>query len=104
MARYYEQATLIEYLNKNVATLEDGFTTMDCVTLAILYTPTADVEEVKHGKWIGVVDYGNGNCIGYCSVCGTTRNAESATHLKAFNKRCGWCGAKMDGGVSENSN
>lgn len=60
--------------------------------------PTAYVEEVKHGEWIGVADYGNGNCIGYCSVCGTTHKAENASELKCFQRYCRWCGAKMDGG------
>lgn len=63
--------------------------------------PTADVEEVKHGEWIGVADYGNGNCIGYCSVCGTTHKAENASELKCFQRYCKWCGAKMDGGKAE---
>jgi hypothetical protein len=52
----------------------------------------------KHGKWVGVTDFGNGNCIGYCSACGTTQKAEHPTALKMFHKYCRWCGAKMDGG------
>ena len=66
MKKYYEQATLIEYLNKNVATLEDGFTTMDCVTLAILHTPTADVVEVvRCEKCKDFEPHGNGKA-GIC--------------------------------------
>lgn len=60
--------------------------------------PTADVEEVKHGEWENVADYGNGNCIGYCSVCKTPHEEQSATHLRAAYRHCRWCGAKMDGG------
>lgn len=57
----------------------------------------SDVVEVKHGEWIGVADYRNGNCIAYCSVCGTTQRTENPTSLKMFHKYCRWCGAKMDG-------
>lgn len=63
--------------------------------------PTADVAEVRHGDWIGVADYGNGNCIGHCSVCGTPHKAEHPTALKMFHKYCSWCGAKMDGKEDE---
>ena len=60
-------------------------------------TPTADVEEVKHGVWVGVNHTGNskrGRHIKYttnkCSVCGYC-NGRRRT------KRCPNCGAKMDG-------
>lgn len=54
-------------------------------------------EEVKQGKWIKIMDYGNGNCFGCCSVCGTRHKAQNATELKVYQRRCRWCGAKMDG-------
>lgn len=87
MPKYFEQATLIEYLNENVATLEDGFTTMNCVTLAILHAPTADVEEVKHGKWTRMTGRYEG--LFECSKCYFTSNKSTAY--------CEVCGAKMDG-------
>ena len=59
--------------------------------------PTADVAEVRHGEWRAVADFGDGNCFGYCSVCGTPQKAESATALRLFHRHCRWCGAKMDG-------
>lgn len=46
-------------------------------------TPTADVEEVRHGKW---VDNHNGTFT--CSVCGGQSSKMDY---------CGRCGAKMDG-------
>lgn len=66
------------------------------------FKPKADYVEVKHGEWIGVADFGNGNCIGYCSACGTTQKAENPTALKMFHKYCRWCGAKMDGKEEQN--
>ena len=50
--------------------------------------PTADVAEVKHGKWDVVADY-NVPLYGVCSVCGGTAICD---------EYCGKCGAKMDGG------
>lgn len=51
--------------------------------------PTADVVEVKHGKWIykGIADM--------CSVCGRWLVIEQAS---ADLNYCPHCGAKMDGG------
>ena len=83
MARYIDANLAPLYLNEAA-----------CEQIKMM--PTEDVEEVKHGHWVGVADYGNGNCIGYCSVCGTTHKAENASELKCFQRYCMWCGAKMD--------
>lgn len=54
--------------------------------------PTADVEEVKHGKWQHKLD-----CNGYgcyeCSCCNTLHEYDT--------DYCPNCGAKMDGGKTE---
>lgn len=52
--------------------------------------PTADVEYVRHGKWITVGKSKSGNPIRMCSYCETKR--------KGVNKSayCRDCGAKMD--------
>ena len=42
MARYYEEAALIEFVKKNTPTI-GGKTTMNCVERAIREAPTADV-------------------------------------------------------------
>ena len=57
--------------------------------------PTADVAEVKHGKWIDVADYDASFEYGVCSVCGGTAVCD---------EYCGKCGAKMDGGESCSTN
>lgn len=49
------------------------------------------------GEWINIVDFGGGNCFGFCSVCGTEQKAQNATALKFSNKYCHWCGADMKG-------
>ena len=50
--------------------------------------PTADVEEVKHGKWSGEMHRTTYYCA-RCSNCGLITPCLSY---------CGMCGAKMDGG------
>ena len=50
--------------------------------------PAADVQEVKHGKWIeqGIYSF-------KCSYCGEVEKYESPF--------CRWCGARMDGKENE---
>ena len=59
--------------------------------------PTADVQEVKHGKLNDITDFGNGVCFGYCSNCGSEHRAINPSVLKLSYRFCRWCGAKMDG-------
>jgi hypothetical protein len=56
------------------------------------YAP--DVVEVKHGNWIF---YNDGS--GTCSVCG--RHQKHIWDMCSWQKYCGHCGAKMDGGKTE---
>lgn len=103
MARYIDADNLIDYLSRPTGqnAMCDICCDVDCVDCirdeVIKNQPIADVAEVKHGAWINVANYGNGNCFGYCSVCRTLHIAENATVLKAYYRFCHWCGAKMDG-------
>ena len=63
--------------------------------LSIVST-TADMVEVKHGKWINVQDFGGGKCLADCSICRTQEKAPNPTALKMFRRYCSYCGAKMD--------
>lgn len=63
--------------------------------------PAADVAPVVHGHWVNIVDYGGGDCVGYCSVCKAEHTASNSTALRFAFAYCRWCGAKMDGGSSE---
>ena len=68
----------------------DFYTGTACF-FAVLESPTADVEEVKHGEWIEDGEYQ------ICSVCGEEHHWDEyrATY-------CEDCGAKMDGGKADN--
>lgn len=113
MARYIDADLLIE----NIANIED-LRKLNTKTIgqAISNTPTAKVEEVKHGEWIykhrhrggferktGYDEFNNPHTITvdntyeldepYCSICGKLGGD--------FLNYCGNCGAKMDGGKQE---
>ena len=63
-------------------------------------TPTADVAEVKHGRWIyheRVLSH-DGIISGYsCSVCEAFVHEETFDKDTFYKKYCGNCGARMDG-------
>lgn len=68
----------------------------DVVLELINQQPTADVQEVKHGKWIKIKNKffsssdGRGGNIVKCSVCGEPSACNFSTPY------CSICGAKMD--------
>lgn len=61
--------------------------------------PTADVEEVKHGKWEKLKYLGNciNPCQHTCGVCGKSYFDDNHNNYPF----CPLCGAKMDGGKQE---
>lgn len=58
--------------------------------------PSIEAEPVRHGVWENIVDFGGGDCYGYCSRCHTDHKAQNPTALKLSYRYCRWCGAKMD--------
>ena len=65
---------------------------IDDVQFGIDKIPTADVVEVRHGKWI------ENSCYNICSVCEKyVRAWNDDGDLQEF-AYCPHCGAKMDGG------
>ncbi len=60
--------------------------------------PTADVVEVKHGKWKWGKGLGGQYGI-WCTNCGSGWvDSENAEWIAREHDYCGKCGAKMDGG------
>lgn len=83
---YVSVSDLIEYANNHVAGIDAN---------DIARFPRADVQEVKHAKWIG--DRENfGTYV--CSNCYKVPPYDEG--LKLFDY-CPYCGAKMDGKESE---
>ena len=94
MARYIDTDLLI----KNIVKIED-LRTLSTKTIgeAISNTPTAEVEEVRHGEWKHSMEVGQIYNHHYwnCSLCGVS------AFTSGYEKYCHECGAKMDGGKAE---
>lgn len=61
--------------------------------------PTADVVEVKHGRWILLDECSNEGV--YCSVCHKKVYRKEYANQKLKSNFCPNCGAKMDGGDTD---
>lgn len=95
MAEYIRRNDLIAIINERRAnTCNDNlnYTKMWCMVRAI---PAADVEPVRHGRWIDCDD--EYSSYSRCSVCGDEfTNWEADCAITNY---CPSCGAKMDGGA-----
>jgi len=89
------------FRNRNV------FSTARKCLEAIEAIPAADVVEVRHGRWeqVEVRDYPNSNLMVasmWCPVCKRYHNEVyyygNPTEMAHY---CGFCGARMDGGVND---
>lgn len=95
MPRYIDAELFSKNLMMQVYLAEDeDFTKafvrgMELVKKAEEETPTADVQEVKHGRWL----FGRFGC-GWCSECGEC--GLDTSELDAAGNYCPNCGAKMD--------
>lgn len=85
MSRYIdaEKIKYTEYINGDVTVSKD----------LVEKIPTADVQEVRYGEWIES-DYG----ICHCSECGFEYKSQAEV-----TQYCPGCGARMDGGESDES-
>lgn len=101
MSRYIDAELFSKNLMMQVYLADDeDFTKafvkgMELVKKAEEETPTADVREVKHGHWarLGWDEW----C---CTCCGFVTTTEGSWD-KPAEKYCPECGAKMDGGKSD---
>lgn len=95
MARYIEVEELISYI-KSTMDMQDLYLPIHFIT-AIKNVKTADVQEVKHGKWIDEQLDKFRKWKSTCSVCGWygVSNYDSYVDIYDF-EYCPNCGAKMD--------
>lgn len=97
MAEYIEREALITAIHadtQHLQSFDESFA--DLLMIDIEEAPTADVAPVRHGLWIKR-GYACGDNEYECSVCHETEWRTSAIRLKY----CPYCGARMDGGVSD---
>lgn len=91
--RYIDADALLKNINENVAKAHNE----RCAQLleAILYAPTADVVEVRHGEW-------GFDGLGWtCSECGEYA-LTNKSKVQVHSTYCPHCGAKMDGERKDN--
>lgn len=100
--RYIDADALLKTINKNPAEAHNE----RCAQIleAILYAPTADAVEVRHGEWEDRYKNKYANHYYECSVCGkpaldrTVNNGlENSRQEQALSPFCPNCGTKMDG-------
>lgn len=98
MAEYISRDWLLTHTHTGMDTIQMMQTMIDA--------PAADVVEVMHGRWehVDVRDYPNSNLMVasmWCPVCKRYHNEVyyygNPTEMAHY---CGFCGAKMDGGVN----
>ena len=87
MVEYINRVELIENLNKFAPEHYNAL-----INQLITKQPTADVQEIKHGRWISN-DLGGYEWAYYCSECGWV----DGYPFNDRHKYCPNCGAKMDG-------
>jgi hypothetical protein len=93
MSRYIDAEQIPLITTRGVDESGDIFVSLMDVWKALNKTPTADVEEVRHGVWIEqIYDYGEYLITeGFaCSVCGLELMDNDYNY-------CPNCGARMDG-------
>ena len=93
MARYID----VSNINlRGIAVFDEDFEALiplSDVRKALQMTPTADVQEVRHGRWISN-ELGGYKWAYYCSECGWV----DGYPFNDRHKYCPHCGAKMKGG------
>lgn len=93
MRRYIDADKLSETIKEHSYLLSDSINSrnygmfLDGIMQAIGEAPTADAQEVRHGRWNTI----NGRFT-QCSVCGVSRDIRTQVGWNF----CPVCGAKMD--------
>lgn len=96
MAEYIERNTAKSFLGFGVGTIVSAAEALDQV-------PAADVAPVVHGRWIRPHWKNNNYCCD-CSECGgEAMHRDYQWHKNGVYPICPNCGAKMDGGVTDDA-
>ena len=98
MPKYIDKDKLVNSLKEDCAALvkerwfDDYVQGYSSAIDDIIAEPEADVQEVKHGKWVGQPISGYADC--RCSVCGAVCNVHASAGIPT-QRYCYRCGAKM---------
>lgn len=95
MAKYIElEATLREIERRERLMVVDKTISVDALKRFLLNRPAADVAPVVYGRWVTHYRSGTPAAEGYVSTCCDMWNNRKSDY-------CPNCGAKMDGGDSD---
>lgn len=105
MPRYIDADRLIKVIRQDVCSTcavddECVCAYADCITY-IEDCPTADVKEVKHGRWEKTCVFGIRGEFYRCSAC-ELKEEVPTNEGEPLYYYCPWCGAKMDLEVKDN--
>lgn len=95
MFNYYDCINLNTRKNNYKGETLMNYEVADMIEDCIDNAPTADVEEVRHAKWIYKGHHEMMGHVFECSVCGRWRFANSTEHVIEEYPYC-HCGAKME--------
>lgn len=99
MSDYISREALLDRLNKNLSACNPGTFSEMCYADSIetvKHFPAADVEPVRHGRWVRTEDDWNSLTTFQCTVCGEEFCFEIDEDLTLLNYNyCPNCGAKM---------
>lgn len=100
MARYID-ADKLDFRGSDFILDKDNVTwiPLQYANCVVRTSPTADVVEVKQGKWYRHTKKEHGDTCFHCSVC--EKMALSDCLVWELTDYCPHCGAKMDGGKTE---
>lgn len=96
MTEYLEKAALVRILRAKaeMGRLSEYSVCFDNVAKMIELLPTADVAEVKHGKWVEPHWRNSVSCAN-CSICGAEAYHYDFHGVQKTYRYCPNCGAKM---------
>ena len=90
MPRYIDADEVLETMRSNMD-MQELYLPIHFIDFVIEDMPTADVEPVRHGRWV------EKPTSVYCSNCRTHWSREFVISLRKTYKFCPNCGARMDG-------
>lgn len=100
MARYKDIEPIIDFIEKGLNNPDKakafGYDAIEILT-EIEYAPTADVVEVRHGKWIPIIIQDNYLDPPYCDTLKCSKCEQEVDVSFGDAKYCFNCGARMDG-------
>lgn len=100
MAKYIKTGQAINVIDrlrrkeKKQGNINSALYALNFVKGLVLNIPAADVQEVKHGRWLQLSDDDQYEGSYLCSEC---RTEEIFFDESSFSNYCPNCGAKMDG-------